>query len=128
MDYFYNYNPLLNVIPLFMLFHDCSTVLQGYFFSLECLAVLLLLLTEAAYTIIWSKICRLLILELCNGTPLHLKTYMVESFDTSHFNSHLLFFRPVVEFQAKIDFHGTPELISLFLQHRYSSFLDSYLL
>lgn len=43
-----------------------------------------------------------------------LKTYMVENFGTSHFNFDTLFFRPVAEFQAKIYFSCTPELISLF--------------
>ena len=42
------------------------------------------------------------------------KTYMVENFGTSHFNFGTLFFRPVAEFQAKIYFGCTPELISLF--------------
>lgn len=43
-----------------------------------------------------------------------LKTAMVESFDASHFNFNLSFSRPVAEFQAKIYFDCTPELISLF--------------
>lgn len=57
-----------------------------------------------------------------------LKTYMVVAFDTSHFNLDLLFSRPVAEFQAKIYFYCTPGVVSLFLDHKYSSFLDSYLL
>lgn len=74
-------------------------------FSLEFLAVLVVVLQEETYMLSSDE-------NFVMEYTCILKTAMVESFAASHFN--LSFSKPVAEFQPKVYFDCTPELISLF--------------
>lgn len=107
MYYFCNCSQLLNVMTLFnsdsCLYYD---VIQ--LFSLEFLAVLVVVvLQEETYMLSSDE-------NFVMEYTCILKTAMVESFDASRFNFDLSFSKPVAEFQSKVYFDCTPELISLF--------------